>query len=82
MSTPVVAGPCRTCDHDFDSHTVYLLDPKRGIGMVLCPARDCKCGATVTMSNQVSTREEITETRTIVRQMLHDAGMPLPHFLR
>ena len=82
MSTPVAAGPCGTCHHDFDSHTMYLLSPEKGLGMILCPVRGCHCGGTASISGRISSREEITEARTIARQILQDAGMPLPRFLQ
>lgn len=81
MTTPP-PQPCAYCPHELNIHTVYLLDD-RGLGMTLCPVTHCGCGATLRIStNGPSTPQEIEDTRAAVRQIITDAGLPLPRFLQ
>lgn len=81
MTTPP-PRQCAYCRHEEGPHQVYMLDMDRLIGIMRCPVAGCGCGATVRGSTTgPSTAEEIAETRAAVRQIITDAGLPLPRFL-
>lgn len=60
-----------------------ISDAKLLIGICLCPVPGCTCGSIIRAStNGRSTPEQIAETRDAVRQIITDAGLPLPPFLQ
>jgi hypothetical protein len=74
--------PCAYCPHELATHRLLVLDTKRLLGIVLCGTPRCPCGATWRASTAPSTPEQITETRQAVRDIITNAGMPLPRFLQ
>lgn len=82
MTTPPPRH-CTYCAHDVGPHQIYMLDMDRLIGIMLCPVPGCTCGSTVRASTTgASTPEQIAETRDIARQIITEAGLPLPDFLQ
>lgn len=78
QSTP---QPCAYCPHDL-GHRLLLLDVTKLLGMVLCSTPGCACGATWKATTTRSTPEQVAETRDAVRQIITEAGLPLPVFLQ
>lgn len=78
-STP---QPCAYCPHDLGGHRLLLLDVTRLLGIVLCSTPGCACGATWRAASTPSTPEQVAETRDAVRQIITEAGLPLPAFLQ
>jgi len=75
--------PCSYCPHDLDGHRLLVLDTTRLLGIVLCAAPGCACGATWRASGTAaSTPQQIEETRHAVREIITNAGLPLPRFLQ
>ncbi len=52
------------------------------MGLMSCPVLGCSCGSTWRAGVRPSTREEIDETRMLVREALARAGLVVPDFLR
>lgn len=73
---------CAYCPHDLDGHRLFLLDVTRALGIVLCSTPGCTCGATWRAAETPSTPEQVAETRDAVRQIITEAGLPLPTFLK
>ncbi len=74
---------CSYCPHDLDGHRLLVLDTTRLLGIVLCAAPGCACGATWrAFGTGPSTPEQIAETREAVREIITTARLPLPQFLR
>ena len=71
--------PCAYCPHDLDGHRLLVPDLTRVLGIVLCSTPGCPCGATWSAGTAPSSPEQIAATREVVRRIITDAGMPLPH---
>lgn len=79
---PVTSSTACRCGHLVDDHNVVLVitDPYPA-GVVVCPA-GCPCTSTWRANTGPSTPEQITEARTLIREALLAAGVPLPEVLR
>jgi hypothetical protein len=73
---------CAYCPHDLEPHMLLVIEEPLPAGIVLCEEPGCTCGATWCATVGRSTREQIDETRHLVRQRLLDDGYPLLDFLR
>lgn len=52
------------------------------MGLMYCPVIGCPCGSTWRSGPRLSTREEIDDTRRLVRNALSADGVAVPEFLR
>lgn len=52
------------------------------MGLMYCPVAGCPCGSTWRAGPRPSTRDEIEDTRRLVRDTLTADGYAVPDFLR